>query len=259
MKVTLLGTGTSTGVPMIGCPCATCHSSDPRDKRLRVSVLLQHGDRNILIDTSADFRQQMLSHNITHLEAILYTHQHYDHIAGFDDLRAFQFLKKKSPACFASQETYNHLRKTFDYAFGGATQSGGGLPKANFIVIDERPFELKGLPIVPIPLLHGSMKILGFRVGAFAYLTDCSAIPSASFKLLDGLDTLVLDGLRFKAHPTHFSIEEAVEIAERIAPRITYLTHMNHDVMHETTERDLPSHVRLAYDGLTFELPETGS
>ncbi|HWF43175.1 MAG TPA: MBL fold metallo-hydrolase [Candidatus Kapabacteria bacterium] len=259
MTITLLGTGTSTGVPMIGCPCATCHSSDPRDKRLRVSVLLQHGVRNILIDTSADFRQQMLAYDVTHLEAILYTHQHYDHIAGFDDLRAFQFLKKKSPACFASQETYDHIRKTFDYAFGGATQSGGGLPKANFTLIDNTPFDVEALHVIPIPLKHGNMNVLGFRIGAFAYLTDCSGIPAKSFDLLSGLDTLVLDGLRFKSHPTHFSIDEAVRIAERIAPRITYLTHMNHDVMHETTERDLPPHVRLAYDGLTFELPETGS
>jgi phosphoribosyl 1,2-cyclic phosphate phosphodiesterase len=256
MKVTLLGTGTSTGVPMIGCPCAICHSTDWRDKRLRVSALVQRGEHNILIDTSADFRQQMLGLGITHLEAILYTHQHYDHIAGFDDLRAFQFLHRKSPVCYALQETYDHIRSTFDYAFGGAIQSGGGLPKAAFTVIDESPFDVLGLHIIPVPLLHGAMKILGFCIGPFAYLTDCSAIPETSYPLLVGLDTLVLDGLRFKTHPTHFSIAEAVQQAERIAPRITYLTHMNHDVMHGPTERELPPHVRLAYDGLTFEFPD---
>ena len=256
MNITLLGTGTSTGVPMIGCPCATCHSSDSRDKRLRVSVLVEQGDKNILIDTSADFRQQMLAHTVTHLEAVLYTHQHYDHIAGFDDLRAFQFLKKKSPVCFATQETYDHIRKAFDYAFGSALQSGGGLPKANFTIIDNTSFDVEGLHVIPIPLKHGNMNILGYRIGPFAYLTDCSAIPDRSFELLQGLDTLVLDGLRFKPHPTHFSIDEAVKTAERISPGITYLTHMNHDVMHEPTERNLPSHVRLGYDGLAFEFSD---
>jgi phosphoribosyl 1,2-cyclic phosphate phosphodiesterase len=250
MKITILGTGTSTGIPMIACPCETCHSTDPRDTRLRVSALIEHGDVNVLIDTSADFRQQMLAHRVTHLEAILYTHKHYDHIAGFDDLRAFQFLKKKSPVCFATKETAGHIMKTFDYAFGAAKQSGGGLPKARFFEIDHRPFGFRGLAITPIPLLHGKMPILGFRVGGFAYLTDCSEIPESSYKLLEGLDTLILDGLRFKPHTTHFTIEQATSEAERIAPRITYLTHMNHDVMHEKTERDLPPHVRLAYDGL---------
>ena len=256
MKVTLLGTGTSTGIPMIGCPCATCHSTDWRDKRLRVSALVQHGESNILIDTSADFRQQMLAHGITHLEAILYTHQHYDHIAGFDDLRAFQFLNKKSPLCFALEETYAHIRKTFEYAFGGAVQSGGGLPSIPFAIIRDEQFDAGEVQVIPIPLQHGKMRILGFRIGAFAYLTDCSAIPQTSYPLLKGLDTLILDGLRFNPHPTHFSITEATQQAERIAPRVTYLTHMNHDVMHGPTEQILPPYIRLAYDGLTLELPD---
>lgn len=240
---------------MIGCPCEVCHSTDPRDKRLRVSVLIEHEASNLLIDTSADFRQQMLAHNVRHLEAILYTHEHYDHIAGFDDLRAFQFLKKKAPVCFAPESVAIRLANTFDYAFGAAKQKGGGLPQVPIITIDERPFSLHELNIIPVPILHGTIPIFGFRIGGFAYLTDCSEIPEASFSLLRGLDTLVLDGLRFKAHPTHFSISEAVIQAERIAPRITYLTHINHDVMHAKTERELPPHVRLAYDGLTFEIP----
>lgn len=254
MKVTLLGTGTSTGVPMIGCGCRICRSTDPRDKRLRVSVLIEHEERNILIDTSADFRQQMLSHAVTHLEAILYTHSHYDHIAGFDDIRAFQFLRRKAPTCYADEPTAAHIRRTFDYAFGAATQAGGGLPEVPLAIIDEQPFDLLGLRIIPVPLIHGMLSILGFRIGGFAYLTDCSEIPEASFPLLEGLDTLVLDGLRHKPHPTHFSISEAVHVAERIAPRITYLTHMNHDVLHKQTERELPESVRLAYDGLSFNL-----
>ncbi len=254
MRITLLGTGTSVGVPMIGCKCNVCRSTDPRDKRLRVSVLIEDRKQNIVIDTSADFRQQMLAHRVTHLEAVLYTHQHYDHIAGFDDLRAFQFLKQKAPICYASAAVATHLRKTFDYAFGAALQTGGGLPQVKIVEIDDRPFSIHGLEIIPVPLLHGSLPIFGFRIGTFAYLTDCSEIPEASFALLENLDTLVLDGLRFKPHPTHFSISEAVAIAERIAPRITYLTHINHDVMHGETERALPEKVRLGYDGLEFEL-----
>jgi phosphoribosyl 1,2-cyclic phosphate phosphodiesterase len=254
MKVTLLGTGTSVGIPMIGCTCKVCRSNDPRDKRLRVSVLIEHGKKNILIDTSADFRQQMLAHDVRHLEAVLYTHEHYDHIAGFDDLRAFQFLKQKSPICFASPETARHIKHTFNYAFGAASQAGGGLPKVEIIEIDKQPFKLFGLLITPIQLFHGTLSIFGFRIGDFAYLTDCSAIPEASFPLLENLDTLVLDGLRPTPHPTHLSIPQAIELSKRIHPRITYLTHINHEVMHETIERTLPENVHLGFDALTFEI-----
>ncbi|SRR5579883_699226 len=254
MIVTLLGTGTSTGVPMIGCSCNVCQSQDPRDKRLRVSVLIEHGKNNVLIDTSADFRQQMLTKKVSHLEAILYTHQHYDHIAGFDDLRAFQFLRQKAPVCYASAEVAAYVRRTFEYAFGAATQIGGGLPSVPFITIDERPFEVCSFNVTPIPLLHGKLQIFGFRIGNFAYLTDCSEIPEDSFALLAGLEVLILDGLRYKPHPTHLSIPESVVLAERIAPQITYLTHMNHDVLHAKAERELPPHVRLGYDGLSFNL-----
>lgn len=239
---------------MIGCKCKVCRSKNPKDKRLRVSVLIEHKKQNIVIDTSADFRQQMLAHGVTHLEAVLYTHEHYDHIAGFDDLRAFQFLKQKAPTCYAPPSVAAHLRKTFDYAFGAAIQTGGGLPEVNLVEIDDHPFSIHGLTIIPIPLMHGALPIFGFRIGRFAYLTDCSEIPEVSFALLENLDTLVLDGLRFKPHPTHFSISEATAIAERIAPRITYLTHINHDVLHSKTERVLPKNVRLGYDGLTLEM-----
>jgi len=254
MRITLLGTGTSVGVPMIGCKCKVCRSTDPHDKRLRVSVLIKHRKHNILIDTSADFRQQMLTHGVSHLEAVLYTHEHYDHIAGFDDLRAFQFLRQKAPTCYASAAVAAHIRKTFDYAFGAAIQEGGGLPEVDLLEIDDHPFSVLGLNIVPIPIQHGALPIFGFRIGTFAYLTDCSEIPESSYALLEGLDTLVLDGLRFKPHPTHLSIDQAIEQAKRIAPRITYLTHINHDILHAKTERMLPKNVRLGYDGLTFEM-----
>ena len=259
MTITILGSGTSTGVPMIGCDCRTCQSRDPRDQRLRTSALIEHRGLNVVIDTSADFRAQMLEARLTHLEAVLYTHQHYDHIAGFDDLRAFQFLRRVAPTCYANVATYDHIRKAFDYAFGHATQHGGGLPQVPFEVIDEAAFTIEGprgarLEVLPIPLLHGHLPILGFRVGGFAYLTDCSAIPERSFGRLEGLDTLVLDGLRYKPHSTHLTIDEAVALAGRIGARQTYLTHMNHDILHAELEQRLPPSVRLAYDGLRFEI-----
>ncbi len=252
MRFTLLGTGTSTGIPMIGCNCKTCNSGDPRDKRLRVSVLVESDKGTIVIDTSADFRQQMLTAKVKKLDAVLYTHHHYDHIAGFDDLRAFQFLMHRSPMCYASRETFDHIRRTFPYAFGEAVQSGGGLPNIPFEVIDHEKFGVLGIPIIPIPARHGMIDVLGFRIGDFAYLTDCNAIPEVSIPLLEGLSVLVLDGLRPTPHPTHFSLSEAARIAERIGAQMTYLTHMNHDVLHARDEMTLPDTVRLAYDGLSF-------
>lgn len=254
MRVTLLGTGTSTGVPMIACNCEVCRSNDPRDKRLRVSVLIEHDSKNIVIDTSADFREQMLRHKVTHLEAVLYTHHHYDHIAGFDDLRAFQFLRKKAPVCYADAPTAVNIKRVFNYAFGAATQKGGGLPEVPIKVIDTTPFDVFGLQTIPVPLLHGNMEILGFRIGSFAYLTDCSSVPSGSMTLLTGLEVLILDGLRHKPHPTHLSIEESVMLARKIGAQTTYLTHMNHDILHARDEQLLPADVRFGYDGLSFDV-----
>lgn len=252
MKVTLLGTGTSTGVPMIGCQCRTCLSTDPRDKRLRVSALLQTETTTVLIDTSADFRQQMLTHDVRKLDAVFYTHYHYDHIAGFDDIRAFQFLHRKAPKCYADQETYDYIRRAFGYAFGDAVQSGGGLPEVSFTVILDEPVTVGDITMQPIPIAHGVMDILGFRAGTFAYLTDCHHVPPASIERLKGLDVLVLDGLRYKKHPTHHTIEEAIQTSQEIGAKMTYLTHMNHDILHAETEAELPENVRLSYDNMTF-------
>lgn len=239
---------------MIGCTCKTCLSPDHRDKRLRVSALIEVNGKIILIDTSADFRQQMLLHNVTRIDGILYTHSHYDHISGFDDLRAFQFLHRKAPRCYATEETFAHIRDTFKYAFGAAVQSGGGLPEVAFEVVATDSFEVEGVTVQPVPLKHGKLNILGYRIGNFAYLTDCSDIPETSYTQLHGLDVLVLDGLRYKQHPTHLTIDEAASIADRIGARQTYLTHMNHDVLHSEAELHLPSHVRLGYDNLSFQI-----
>ncbi len=255
MRITLLGTGTSTGVPMIGCDCKVCTSSDQRDKRLRVSALIETENTAILIDTSADFRQQMLGRNIKKIDAILYTHHHYDHIAGFDDLRAFQFLKLTVPKCYASQETYDGIRSTFPYAFGRVKNTGGGgVPDIPFTVIDSTPFMIGELLIEPIPIDHGMMDIFGFKIGSVAYLTDCKRIPIASKEKLKTLEVMVLDGLRHREHPTHLTIDESVKIAKELAPQKTFLTHMNHDILHAETEQKLPENVRLGYDGLVIEL-----
>jgi phosphoribosyl 1,2-cyclic phosphate phosphodiesterase len=252
MKVTLLGTGTSTGVPMIGCQCRVCLSSDPRDKRLRVSALLQSDTSTVLIDTSADFRQQMLTHGVRRIDGIFYTHFHYDHISGFDDLRAFQFLHRKSPKCYANQETMDYMKRMFNYAFGGAKQSGGGLPQVDFTIVDDSPIQIGDITMQPIHIEHGILKILGYRAGKFAYLTDCNVVPQSSLDQLHDLDVLVLDGLRYTEHPTHHSIDQAVATAKKIGARMTYLTHMNHDVMHSEADAKLPENVRLGYDNLSF-------
>jgi phosphoribosyl 1,2-cyclic phosphate phosphodiesterase len=252
MKVTLLGTGTSTGVPMIGCQCRVCLSDDPRDKRLRVSALLQTDTSTVLIDTSADFRQQMLSHGVRRIDGIFYTHFHYDHISGFDDLRAFQFLHRKSPKCYANEETIEYIKRMFAYAFGGAKQSGGGLPQVDFALVEQDEIQIGDIKMQPIRLQHGILNILGYRAGKFAYLTDCNVVPESSLDQLRDLDVLVLDGLRYTKHPTHLTIDEAIETAKKIGARMTYLTHMNHDVMHAEAEARLPDNVRLGYDNLTF-------
>jgi phosphoribosyl 1,2-cyclic phosphate phosphodiesterase len=254
MRVTVLGSGTSTGVPMIGCNCRTCTSTDSRDKRLRVSVLIDTEDKRILIDTSADFRQQMLTHKVAKIDAILYTHHHYDHIAGFDDLRAFQFLHKRAPMCYAREDTFDAIKRTFAYAFGEALQSGGGLPQVPFTIFDDDSFVAAGITVTPIPAYHGHLQMVGFRVGDFAYLTDISKIPDESRERLHDLDVLILDGLRYQEHPTHLSINEAVQEVQKIKPKRTYLTHMNHDILHSQAEAKLPDDIRLAYDGLVIEL-----
>ena len=255
MRVTLLGTGTSTGVPMIGCSCKTCTSNDPRDKRLRVSALIETETATILIDTSSDFRQQMLTAKVKKLDAVLFTHHHTDHISGFDDLRAFHFLRIPVPMCYASEETYKAIQAMFPYAFGLVPNTGGAtLTQVPFTVIDTTPFTVGDVLIEPILLDHGLLDIFGFRIGKFAYLTDCKRIPVASREKLKGIEVLVLDGLRYSPHPTHMTIEEAIAASKDLGAKTTYLTHMNHDILHEEAEQKLPSNVRLTYDGLELHI-----
>jgi phosphoribosyl 1,2-cyclic phosphate phosphodiesterase len=253
-RVTVLGSGTSSGVPAIGCSCATCRSTDPRDRRLRPSIhlALENGS-SILVDTSTDLREQALTHNLTRVDAILFTHSHADHIFGLDDVRRFNMLQRMTIPAYADARTIHDLRRSFHYVFDSDTPRGGGIPEIELRVIDGR-FNVVGVDVQPVSLLHGKRPILGFRFGNFAYLTDCNAIPDASWSLLEGLDIVILDALRHRAHPTHFSVSEALKVVERLTPRQTYFTHICHDLPHEATNRNLPSGVELAYDGLKFDV-----
>jgi phosphoribosyl 1,2-cyclic phosphate phosphodiesterase len=263
LRITLLGTGTSQGVPMIGCDCGVCRSTDPRDRRSRPSILIEATDetpassaaadvRSILVDTSPDLRTQALAQDVRRVDAILFTHSHADHVFGLDDVRRFNKLQRAAIPCFADAATIADLRRVFAYIFDPATPKGGGIPKISLNEI-AGAFCLGRLEIVPVPLLHGARPILGFRIGSFAYLTDCNQIPDASWPLLAGVTTLVLDALRERPHSTHFSVSEAIDVAARIGATRTYFTHICHDLPHAETCARLPAGVQLAYDGLVLE------
>ena len=238
---------------MIGCTCAVCRSADPRDRRLRPSVFLDvPGRAGILVDTTPDLRQQALAHGMSRLDAVLFTHSHADHILGLDEIRRFNFMQGGAIPCYATAEAWESIRRTFYYAFDQIPRQGGGVPKIDAHDI-AGPFDVAGVHVVPVPLLHGRMPILGFRFGNLAYLTDCSAIPDESWPLVAGVETLIIDALRDKKHSTHFTVEEALEAIARIAPTRAYLTHMCHDLGHAETNARLPRGVELAYDGLSLD------
>lgn len=249
MKVTVLGSGTSHGVPMIGCDCAVCRSDDPRDKRTRPSIYVQVGSLSLLIDTAPELRLQCIANYIDRVDAVLFTHHHADHVTGLDDLRRFNWLMKKPIPLYGSQRTLENLERMFKYAFEQAHDSPHSRPSIDLITIDDNPFAIDGVEITPIPLIHGKLPVLGFRIGRFAYCTDCHEIPESSFEKLTGLDVLILDALRIDPHPAHFNLEQAVEAAQRIGARQTFFTHITHQMGHEATNRSLPDGVALAHDG----------
>ena len=254
MRVTFLGTGTSSGVPVVGCDCATCRSDDPRDRRWRPSIYLELADTiRVLVDTSPDLRSQALAFGVTGLDLILFTHHHADHVMGLDDVRAFNYRQRGSIPCLGDASTLSALRRMFAYAWGPVGAQGRRRAAAAS-VRGGRSLLPGRSQVVPVPLYHGTQPILGYRVDAFAYLTDCSAIPEAAWPLLEGVEVLVLDALRHRPHPTHFTLTEAVEVAARIGARQTYFTHMCHDLPHAETCAALPSAMTLAHDGLVIDV-----
>jgi phosphoribosyl 1,2-cyclic phosphate phosphodiesterase len=257
--VTMLGTGTSHGVPMIGCRCSTCRSTDPRDRRLRPSIYVAVRDRaRILVDTATDLRQQALQHGIDRVDAVLFTHAHADHILGLDDLRSFNVLQGSAIPCYGSREALDTIRRQFSYVFEAPLQEGGGVPQLTTTEI-AGPLSMFGIRIVPVRLWHGKLPVLGFRFGSFAYLTDCNRIPDEAWSLVEGVDTLVIDALRDEPHATHFTVDQAIAAAQRIAAKRTYFTHMTHDLPHARTNARLPTGMELAYDGLVLDIELDGA
>jgi phosphoribosyl 1,2-cyclic phosphate phosphodiesterase len=252
-KLLFLGTGTSVGVPVVGCGCDVCASTDPRDKRLRTSVVVGLPGGTLLIDTTPDLRTQLLRAGIGRVDAVLYTHDHVDHVYGLDDVRPLCTWAGRSMPVFCEERVERRIRRAFDYAFETAPAPGGGTPRLEFERITAAPFDILGARVVPLRLRHGVFDVLGFRFGGLAYCTDTNQIPDETWPLLAGLDTLVLDCLRPTRHPTHFSLAEALAVAERVGARRTLFTHMAHELGHAATSATLPAGVELAYDGL--ELP----
>ncbi|MFM8290548.1 MAG: MBL fold metallo-hydrolase [Planctomycetia bacterium] len=253
-RLVFLGTGTSVGVPVVGCGCDVCASDDPRDKRLRTSVALGLPEGTLLIDTTPDLRTQLLRAAIGRVDAVLYTHDHVDHVYGLDDVRPLCTWAGRPMRVYCEERVERRIRRAFDYAFETTPVPGGGIPKLEFARISPAPFEILGARVVPLRLRHGVFDVLDLRFGDLAYCTDTNEIPADTWPLLEGLDTLVLDCLRESRHPTHFSLAEAVAVARRVGARRTLLTHMGHEIGHAAIAAVLPPGVELAYDGLEVPL-----
>lgn len=248
MKITLLGTGTSQGIPVPMCTCHVCLSTDSRDKRLRCSALVETNGLSILIDTSIDFRQQMLRAGVKRIDAVLLTHHHFDHLFGLDDIRAYSTAQQQLINLYTCPQSEAEVLARFGYAFGKTENLKWGLPALKMNVVRE-PFKLnESLEVVPIEIGHGRITIYGWRIGNFAYMTDCKTIPESSYALLNNLDVLVIDCLRYTPHPTHACLSETLAHIERIQPKRAYLIHMSHDILHADLESKLPKHIRVGYD-----------
>lgn len=254
MRIVVLGSGTSHGVPMIGCTCAVCQSPNPRNKRLRPSIAVQNGEATILVDTTPELRLQALANNLTRVDAVLYTHTHADHVFGLDEVRRFNDLMGKEIPVYGDEGTLEDLQRIFRYIFT-PTQEGGGKPRIRLHRV-EPEFTLCGIHVRSLRVMHGELPILAYRFNDAAYVTDVSAIPPASMESLTGLELLILDAVRFEPHPTHFGLYQALEVVERLAPRRALLTHLSHHFDHDAVNAQLPPGVELAYDGQVVDLDE---
>lgn len=253
MKITFLGTGTSQGIPVIGCGCQVCKSADKKDKRLRVSVWVQTDDKSIVIDSGPDFRYQMLRAGVSDLDAILYTHEHKDHVAGLDDIRPFNYILKKRINIYATERVQEALKREFQYIFSDVKYHG--LPQINLHTITAENFNVGETEIVPFEVMHYKLPILGYRIGDFTYITDAKTISEASLEKIKGTKVLVLNALQKEDHISHLTFSEAIEMANKIGAETTYFTHISHNLgLHDEVRKELPVHIKLAYDGLTIEL-----
>ncbi|ALD20660.1 MBL fold metallo-hydrolase [Hymenobacter sp. DG25A] len=251
MQITFLGTGTSQGVPVIGCQCAVCRSVDYRDKRLRVSVHVQVGGKSIIIDSGPDFRQQALRARIDHLDALVFTHEHKDHTAGMDDIRAYNFRQQQDMPVYAEPRVLDQLRQEYAYIFAEHKYPGVPQVKVHPILSDTDSFWVEGIEVHPIRALHYKLPVLGFRIGSFTYLTDANHLSPESMERMRGSEVIVLNALRHEKHISHFTLQEAVDILTELAPARGYLTHISHQLgRHREVEAELPPFIRLAYDGL---------
>nr|WP_121271454.1 MBL fold metallo-hydrolase [Pedobacter schmidteae] len=251
MKITFLGTGTSQGIPVITCSCAVCQSADHRDKRLRVSVLVETADKTIVIDSGPDFRYQMLRAGVKDLDAILFTHEHKDHVAGLDDIRPFNYLLKKNIDIYATERVQHALKREFSYIF--AEVHYPGLPQIDLHTISDQPFYVGETMVVPLSIMHYKLPILGFRIDDFTYITDAKTIADATLEQVKGTRILVVNALQHEQHISHFTLEEAIEFAQKVGAETTYFTHISHNLgLHGAVEKDLPANIKLAYDGLTI-------
>jgi len=253
LKITFLGTGTSQGIPVITCGCEVCQSQDHKDKRLRVSILLETGDKTIVIDSGPDFRYQMLRAGVKDLDAIVYTHEHKDHVAGLDDIRPFNYLLRKNIDIYATERVQEALKREFSYIF--AEKVYPGTPKINMHTIAKDNFYIGKTEFIPLDIMHYKLPILGYRINDFTYITDAKTIPQASIDKIRGTKILVINALQKEEHISHFTLAEAIAFAEDIGAEMTYLTHMSHNLgKHAVVEKELPSNIRLAYDGLSIEV-----
>ncbi len=253
MEITFLGTGTSQGVPIIACTCKVCQSSNTKDNRLRTSIMIKEAGYNFVIDTGPDFRQQMLRENVKNVDAIIFTHEHKDHTAGFDDIRAFNYIQKKKMDVYATERVQSAIKREFAYIFSDFKYPG--IPEINLHTIDNSPFEINGVKFIPIEVLHYKLPVLGFRINDFTYITDANYISETEKEKIKGSKVLVLNALRKEEHLSHFTFDEAIELVKELKPETAYFTHISHQLgLHDEVQKELPSTIKLAFDGLKISL-----